>query len=110
MLKSLLKGVSMGTGMGIGQELTGTLIQHFTGRGQGQGQTAPAVNQPMVRDIQCGRCNEINTGDSRFCGACGNMLVQKCTLTSGTTCGCGFVNATGQKFCSECGSSLAGRS
>ena len=108
MLKSLLKGVSMGTGMGIGQELTGTIIQHVRNRGQ----ASANVNQsaapiPAGRDIQCGKCNEVNTGDSRFCGACGNLLVRKCNLSTGARCNCGFINANGQKFCSECGTSLA---
>jgi RNA polymerase subunit RPABC4/transcription elongation factor Spt4 len=60
-----------------------------------------------MRDIQCGRCNEINTGDSKFCGECGNQLIYSCTLSSGVQCRCGFINAQGQKFCSECGNSLA---
>lgn len=108
MLKSLLKGVSMGTGMGIGQELTGTLIQHVKNMGQGNtGPSQAAGTGSAMPDIQCGKCNEVNTGDSRFCGACGNMLVRKCNLSSGVKCKCGFVNAQGQKFCSECGGPLA---
>ena len=106
MLKSLLKGVSMGTGMGIGQELTETLIQHVKNRGQSNASEIKALPVSAAQDIRCGKCNEINTGDSRFCGACGNMLVRKCSLSSGVRCLCGFVNANGQKFCSECGNSL----
>jgi len=97
----------MGTGMGIGQELTGTVIQHIRNRGQGsQDGNQSAAPRSDSWDIQCGRCNEVNTGDSRFCGSCGNQLVRKCDLSAGTRCGCGFVNANGQKFCSECGTSL----
>jgi membrane protease subunit (stomatin/prohibitin family) len=104
MLKSLLKGVSMGTGMGIGQELTGTLIQHVLNRGQqGQGQQNSTKGH---WDIKCSGCGEISTGDSRFCGSCGKSLVERCRLSSGVKCSCGFMNANGQKFCSDCGSSL----
>ena len=101
MLKSLLKGVSMGTGMGIGQELTGTLIQHVRNRGQ----QANAGNNTGGWDIKC-TCGALNTEDSRFCGQCGNQLVTRCRLSSGVKCNCGYMNAQGQKFCSECGSGL----
>ena len=106
MLKSLLRGVSMGAGMGIGQELAGAAIRKVRGKGQGNTNTANTAAAATDRDIQCGKCNEINTGDSRFCGACGNTLVKKCVLDSGVKCACGFVNAQGQKFCSECGKPL----
>jgi len=102
MLKSLLKGVSMGTGMGIGQELTGTLIHHVKNRGQGNANAGKTD-----RDIQCGGCGEINTGDSKFCGNCGNSLVVRYNIQSGVKCACGYVNCSGQKFCSECGKKLA---
>ncbi|MCL2577283.1 MAG: zinc ribbon domain-containing protein [Defluviitaleaceae bacterium] len=98
MLKSLLKGVSMGTGMGIGQELTGTVIQHIRNRGQ-------QSNNAGGWDIKC-RCGELNTADSRFCGSCGSPVVARCNLQSGVRCSCGFTNVTGQKFCSECGNRL----
>ncbi|MCL2388207.1 MAG: zinc ribbon domain-containing protein [Defluviitaleaceae bacterium] len=103
MLRSLLQGVGMGTGMGVGQEIAGTLIQHVLNRGQGGNQTA---GNSMSMDIRCNSCNEINTGDSRFCGSCGNTLITRCSLQSGARCACGFVNANGQKFCSECGTRL----
>ena len=102
MLRSLMKGVGLGAGMSIGQEITRTIIQNLRNRGQGnQGAAGQAT-----WDIQCGRCNEVNTGDSRFCGSCGNQLVSRCNLSSGTRCNCGYVNAQGQRFCSECGSQL----
>ena len=104
MLRSLLKGVGMGAGMGIGQEITGTLIQHMRDRRGGQGHSAG--NGTAQMDIQCSGCREINTVDSRFCGNCGSALVSRCNLSSGVRCNCGFVNANGQKFCSECGSRL----
>jgi len=104
MLRSLIKGVGMGAGMSIGQELTSTLIQHVMDKKQGSAGGDFGVGGGI--DIQCGKCNEISTGDSRFCGACGNPLVRRCTLTSGARCNCGFVNAQGQKFCSECGTNL----
>jgi hypothetical protein len=104
MLKSLLKGVSMGTGMGIGQELTGAIIQNVLGK-KGSGNNN-AGNSAADRDIQCGKCGEISTGDSKFCGGCGNALVTRCILQSGIKCSCGFMNAQGQKFCSECGNRL----
>ncbi|MCL2357658.1 MAG: zinc ribbon domain-containing protein [Defluviitaleaceae bacterium] len=114
MLNSLIRGVSMGAGMGIGQQITGTLIQHVVGRTTGQrgnngnnsgntGHSPPPAATGW--DIQCA-CGESNTGDSRFCGQCGKPLVARCTLSSGTRCACGFMNATGQKFCSECGNRL----
>ena len=103
MLRSLIKGVGLGAGMGIGQEIAGTIIQQVRNRGQAGG-NQNAV--PAGYDIQCGRCNELNTGDSRFCGGCGNMLISRCNLSSGVRCNCGFVNANGQKFCSECGTGL----
>ena len=108
MLRSLMKGVGMGAGMGIGQEITGAVIQHIRDR---RADNSPAQgnftgNNQAQRDIQCGGCGEINTGDSRFCGACGGSLVARCNLSSGTRCNCGFINANGQKFCSECGTRL----
>ena len=103
MLRSLIKGVGMGAGMGIGQEISGAVIQHIRDRRAGQG---PAMGGGQQQDIRCGGCGEINTGDSRFCGACGNALVARCNLSSGVRCNCGFINANGQKFCSECGTRL----
>jgi membrane protease subunit (stomatin/prohibitin family) len=102
MLKSLLKGLSTGTGMGIGQELTGTIIQAVKDKRSGTNASASSAD----RDIQCGKCNQINTGDSKFCGECGNTLITRCILQSGVKCGCGFINVQGQKFCSECGNRL----
>jgi len=107
MLKSLLKGVGMGAGMGIGQELTGTLIQHVRNRSQGQGNQFNINSTGAERDIQCGGCGAINTGDSKFCGSCGNGLVARYNLQSGVKCVCGYMNCKGQKFCSECGKGLA---
>jgi membrane protease subunit (stomatin/prohibitin family) len=106
MLKDLLKGVSMGTGMGIGQELTGTIIQNVMNKRSGNnfGDSNTAI-KPGDRDIRC-ICGKINTGDSKFCGECGNAVVTRCILTSGVKCVCGYINAQGQKFCSECGSRL----
>ena len=106
MLRSLVKDVGLGAGMGIGQEIAGALIGHVKGRVAGQPAQQVPVARQAERDVQCGRCGEINTGDSRFCGACGNALVARCSLSSGVKCGCGFVNAQGQKFCSECGMQL----
>jgi membrane protease subunit (stomatin/prohibitin family) len=101
-----MKGVGMGAGMGIGQELTGTLIQHVRNRGQGGAPGAPAQQQAQGGwDIQCS-CGAVNTADSRFCGQCGGTLVQRCMLSGGTKCSCGYTNAQGQKFCSECGNKL----
>jgi len=112
MLKDLLKGVSMGTGMGVGQELTGVLIQGVRDRfgkndlGSGDAVNAAAIGGTVERDIQCGGCGAINTGDSKFCGACGFSLMSQITLASGVKCNCGFLNAQGQQFCSECGKKL----
>jgi membrane protease subunit (stomatin/prohibitin family) len=102
MLKSLLKGVSMGTGMGIGQELTGTLIQNFIG--QKKSNNAGMVSSDL--DIRCSSCGQVNTSDSKFCGECGNSFVTRCILQSGVKCNCGYMNARGQKFCSDCGTRL----
>jgi membrane protease subunit (stomatin/prohibitin family) len=102
MLKSLLKGVSMGTGMGIGQELTGAILDKI---GQKRNNNSGG-NAAVERDIQCGKCGEINTGDSKFCGGCGNCLATRYNLQSGVKCACGFLNVKGQKFCSECGQRL----
>jgi len=97
MLRSLVKGVGMGAGMGIGQELTGAVIQHIRSRGQQE--------DAGGWDIKCS-CGALNTDDSRFCGQCGQPLVKRCNLTSGVKCNCGYMNAQGQKFCSECGSGI----
>ena len=99
MLRSLIKGVGMGAGMGIGQEIAGSLVQNMRNRRQAGARMAD-------RDVQCGACGEINTGDSKFCGACGNSFVMRYDIQSGIKCNCGFVNARGQKFCSECGTGL----
>ena len=99
MLRSLLKGVSMGAGMGIGQEVAESIVQMVRGRKQAGG----SFDRP---DIQCGGCGEINTGDSKFCGSCGNSFVRKYDIQQGIGCACGYVNAGGQRFCSECGASL----
>ena len=105
MLRSLVKGVGMGAGMGIGQELTGTVIQHIRNRSQQSGAAATPAQNTNTWDIQC-NCGALNTEDSRFCGQCGNALVKRCNLSSGVRCACGFTNASGQKFCSECGNRL----
>jgi len=102
MLKSLLKGLTIGTGMGIGQELTGAVLKNVRDQKSGRN----TGNKTAERDIQCGNCGEINTGDSKFCGACGNSLAARYDLQSGIKCSCGFMNARGQKFCSECGKPL----
>jgi len=97
MLRSLMRGVGLGAGMSIGQELVGSVFQHVRNRGQ--------HNHAGHWDIQCS-CGALNTEDSRFCGSCGTSLVARCTLSEGTTCACGFVNAREQKFCSDCGTRL----
>jgi len=104
MLRSLLKGASMGVGLGVGKELTGVLINHVKDRKKGN--AGGSAVETIERDIQCGSCSEINTADSNFCGACGHSLVTRCTLQSGVKCACGFMNAQGQNFCSECGNRL----
>jgi membrane protease subunit (stomatin/prohibitin family) len=111
MLRSLLKGVGMGAGMSVGQQVTGAIIQNVTGGRRNRNNNNAANNNNTAaarrpRDIRCGSCNEMNTSDSRFCGECGNCLVTRYNLSSGVTCACGYVNAQGQKFCSECGQSL----
>jgi len=106
----------MGAGLGIGQEIAGAVIQTVKGRMSGGANagnmgvpggffdaTAPSMPE---RDMQCSSCNEMNTADSRFCGACGNCLMSRINLSSGTRCVCGYINANGQRFCSECGSRL----
>ena len=98
MLRSLIKGVGMGAGMSIGQEIAGSLINNRRNR-RHQG--------TVHRDVRCGACGEINTWDSKFCGACGNSFVVRCDLQQGVACSCGFINARGQRFCSECGTGLA---
>ena len=62
-----------------------------------------AAEEKAEIGIKCDDCNELNTFDSKFCGACGACFVSKLELESGVKCHCGFVNAEGQKFCSECG-------
>lgn len=115
MIKDLLKGVSMGAGMGVGSELTGSIIQGIRNRrggGAAPEEAAPPAAAPVVvgsaleRDIQCGQCRTVNTGDSKFCGECGFSLMSRITLASGIKCLCGFINCSGQKFCSECGKKL----
>ena len=101
-LKSLIRGFGVGTGIGIGHELTKTVIKNMKNKKSGG---SPAI-QGAEKDIKCDACGEINTGDSKFCGACGNSLTVKYELQSGVTCSCGYTNAQGQKFCSECGKSL----
>jgi len=98
MLRSLLKGVGLGTGMGLGQELAGNLLENIRGKKGGY--------SASERDIQCDRCGQINTSDSKFCGECGSPVVTRCILKSGVKCACGFMNVQGQKFCSECGNQL----
>jgi membrane protease subunit (stomatin/prohibitin family) len=99
MLKSLLKGISQGTGMGIGQELTATLLQTVLGKGGNN-------NGEQSIEIKCGGCGQINTADSKFCGECGTSFATRYNLQSGVKCNCGYMNAQGQKFCSECGTRL----
>ena len=101
-LKSLIKGIGIGTGVGIGQQLTNTVIQNMMNK---KGGNSAAV-QAAERDIKCNSCGALNTGDSKFCGACGNSLAARYDLQNGVTCSCGYTNAQGQKFCSECGKSL----
>lgn len=113
MLRSLLRGVGMGAGLGIGQEIVGAVMQTVRGMTDSANPgnvgggffdaTAPAIPE---QDKQCSGCGEFNTADSRFCGACGNCLMSRINLASGTRCTCGFINARGQRFCSECGTRL----
>jgi hypothetical protein len=94
MLRSLIKGVGLGAGLSVGQQIAGAFMQNIALR------TASASG-----DITCA-CGQINTADSRFCGECGGCLVSRCNLQEGIKCQCGFTNAQGQKFCSECGTKL----
>ena len=95
MLRALIRGVGMGAGIGIGQEIVGAIIDRV--------QHGRHDIYESTRDIRCSGCGEFNTEDSRFCGQCGNTLIERCHLSQGVTCSCGFVNAKGQKYCSECG-------
>jgi hypothetical protein len=110
MLKSLLKGVGMGAGMGVGQELTSAIIQGVKDKRSGGNNNLLGNNNANSRvivsnDVKCS-CGEFNTSESKFCGACGNSLVQRYDFQAGKKCSCGFLNAQGQRFCSECGNKL----
>jgi len=94
MLRSLMKGVGLGAGMSVGQQIVGSLMQNISQR-----------NSNASGDITC-TCGEVNTADSRFCGSCGACLISRWNLREGEKCQCGFVNAQRQKFCSECGTRL----
>jgi len=91
MIRALMKGVGLGAGMSVGQQIAGALMYNIAQR-----------NANASGDITC-TCGEINTADSRFCGSCGACLVSRCNLQEGVKCECGFINARKQKFCSECG-------
>ena len=111
MLKSLLKGVGIGAGISVGQEIVGGLMRNrnSSNRNVSTNNSNNANNSNLERDIQCRACGEVNTGDSRFCGECGGALQNRITIASGVKCDCGYMNAAGQKFCSECGKGLANR-
>ena len=95
MLRSLIRGVGLGAGMSVGQQLAGAFMHNIAQR-----------NANSTGDITC-TCGGINTADSRFCGECGNCLISRCNLQEGVKCQCGYINARGQKFCSECGTRLS---
>ena len=97
MLRSLIKGVGLGAGMSVGQQIAGAFMQNIAQRN--------ANNANNYGDISC-KCGEINTADSKFCGACGSCLISQCRLQEGVKCQCGYINAHGQRFCSECGARL----
>jgi hypothetical protein len=99
MLKKLLQGIEEGIAWEKQQ------VQKFIG---GAVKIALDEKEVAVHEIKCFKCNEINTVDSKYCGACGANFIDKIKLSSGIKCTCGFVNVKGQKFCSECGVSQNG--
>ena len=54
----------------------------------------------MADVVTCSSCGSDNEVGRKFCGECGNTLVQTCPT-------CGTENAPAVKFCGECGSTLA---
>jgi RNA polymerase subunit RPABC4/transcription elongation factor Spt4 len=71
------------------------------------------VTDPFVRgmQVQCPRCQHLNSRDVRFCSNCGNDL-QTVTATPVASAqqivcaSCGAVNPAGTHFCGQCGRSL----
>ena len=53
----------------------------------------------MADVVTCSSCGSDNEAGRKFCGECGNTLVQTCPT-------CGTENAPAVKFCGECGSTL----
>ncbi|MCL2202818.1 MAG: zinc ribbon domain-containing protein [Defluviitaleaceae bacterium] len=96
MLKKLLQGIEEGIAWEKQQ------VQKFIG---GAVNFALDGREAALREIKCLKCNEVNTVDSKYCGACGASFINKIKLNEGVTCACGFMNVKGQKFCSECGAS-----
>jgi membrane protease subunit (stomatin/prohibitin family) len=84
-------GMGVGVGAGLGMMIPGMLARSVAGPASGATGTA----------LQCPRCHNEVTGDSRFCANCGAQLVimNRCP-------DCQTELPAEAKFCSNCGSEL----
>jgi membrane protease subunit (stomatin/prohibitin family) len=85
-------GAQMAVGMGVGQAMSGGLVQ-----------PAPAPTfSPGGTQVACGKCGAKQPG-GKFCAECGSPLVAQKKFCSG----CGTEIAANAKFCANCGTSAA---
>ncbi len=116
-------GMGIGVGAGLGMMMPGMLAQAVTGRPAGQGEAAAG-------QLNCPRCHNEVSSDSRFCRNCGAQLISmnRCpechTELPGearfcSNCGkelsedlkcrhCGAKLPPGTKFCTNCGERVQG--
>lgn len=105
-IRSIGKGLGMGAGLAVGQELVGS----FLGRNNRQGGNMLSPNQaavPVAGGVACG-CGFINEAGKKFCNSCGTPIVAPPAANniSSITCSCGTVVSADKKFCNECGSKI----
>jgi membrane protease subunit (stomatin/prohibitin family) len=85
-------GAQMAVGMGVGNAMSGGLVQPSP---------APTFS-PGGTQVACGKCGAKQPG-GKFCAECGSPLVAQKKFCSG----CGTELGANAKFCPNCGSSAA---
>lgn len=87
-----------GIGLGVGANLGNV----FGNKMNDVNQNVSGIKKRDIDTIVCHKCHFANTGKVKFCGECGERLVENEIVCSQ----CGESNSADRKFCKECGASL----